>query len=318
MPQVRSEMNDTNEGRKRKILRYLGDKFAESNEGFFSEKLISSNCNIEETEVTRICSSLVKQRLLQSETNSKGKAYKIEMDGLVLLETLIPSKPLESAAISKFKEITKKGLAQIQNRNAEIQDGVVEIGKKHKLHDGLYYLVLIDISGSTVASSKMKGSEFHEWIRKFMGMAKEALITRKRNLCVFVKSTGDGALFLFRNFDDILDWKKKVDESCRDHNDICMKVGRLDYHQYHYKTIIHLGEVFFDKENYDANAFGVNMVFKVEKKFGRDEIGITEAVKQIILPEINTGKFKVFNADNYVLDENEETSIPLWNLTVTG
>ncbi len=132
---------------------------------------------------------------------------------------------------------------------------------------------------------------------------------------MYVKSIGDGALFLFRNFDDILDWKNKVDESCKHYNDICRKEGKLDFHQYHHKTIIHLGEVYFDLENYDANAFGVNLVFKVEKKFGKDEIGITDAVKQIILQEINCGKFKVNNADSYSLDEKGDAIIPLWKLT---
>jgi len=312
-------MDDLEEKQKRKVLRFLGDKFEESNDDFYSEKTISQNCNIDETEVKKICSSLEKEGLIQNDKKiGKDYSYKIAMDGLVLLETYFISRTPEALAFSKFKEITKRGLDKMNKINSELQDGVVEVGKKHHLRDGLYYLVLIDVAGSTLASSKMNGSEFHEWVKKFIRIAKEALNIRKRNLSVFVKSIGDGALFLFRNFDDILDWKNKVDESCRFHNDSCTKAGKLDFYQFHHKTIIHLGEVFFDRENYDANAFGINIVFKVEKKFGKDEIGITEAVKQIILPEINTGKFKISDADKYSFDEKEDAVIPLWKLTIIG
>jgi len=312
-------MKEINEEQKRKILRFLGDRFTESSDNFYSEKIIAQNCNIDESEVKKICLSLEREGLIQNwNRNTEDHSYKIKMDGLVLLETYLTSKPPEVIALSKFKEITKLGLDKMQQLNTEVQTGVVEIGMKHNLRDGLYYVVLIDVSGSTTASSKMNGTEFHEWIRKFIRITKEALNTRKKNLCVFVKSIGDGALFLFRNFDDILEWKNNVDESCRRHNDICTKAGKLDFHQFHHKTIIHLGEVYFDRENYDANAFGINLVFKVEKKFGGDEIGITEAVKQIILPEINAGKFRINNVDSYSLDEKGDATIPLWKLTIVG
>ena len=319
MTQLNSEMDDLEEKQKRKILRFLGDKFKESGDDFYSEKTISQNCNIAETEVKNICLSLEKEGLIQNGKKSgKDYSYKIAMDGLVLLETYFISRTPEAMALSKFKEIAKLGFDKMHKMNSELQEGVVEVGQKHHLKDGLYYFVLIDISGSTLSSSKMNGSEFHEWVMKFIRITKDALNTRKRNLCVFVKSIGDGALFLFRNFNDILDWKNVVDESCKYHNDSCIKAGKLDFHQYHHKTIIHLGEVYFDRENYDTNAFGINIVFKVEKKFGKDEIGITEAVKQIILPEINAGKFKISDADKYSFDENEDAVIPLWKLTIIG
>ena len=308
-------MDGVNEEQKRKILRFLGDNFTESHDDFYSEKIIAQNCNIDETEVKKICLSLEKEGLIQNgKRSAEDHSYKIIMDGLVLLETYLTSRPPEAIALSKLKEIAKLGLDKMQKMNTELQDGVVDIGKKHNLRNGLYYVVLIDLFGSTIASSKMNGAEFHEWVKKFIRITKEALNGRKKNLCVFVKSIGDGTLFLFRNFDDILVWKNNVDESCKRHNDICTKAGKLDFHQYHHKTIIHLAEIYFDKENYDANAFGINLVFKVEKKFGKDEIGITEGIKQIILPEINSGKFKISNADSYSLDEKGDVTVPLWKL----
>jgi len=307
-----------NEEQKRKILRFLSEKYNESKNSFFSTDEVAQECTLDNTEVKRYCASLEEEGLIQrDDMDEKSKSYQVTLDGLILLESYSSSRSSGTGVgLSKFTESVKRGLDKIQMRNLELQAGVVEAGRKHKLMDGLYYVVLIDLSGSTIASSKMRGNTFSEWVKRFIQITKDAQNASKRNIAVHIKSIGDGSLFLFRNFDDILDWKNQVDKLCKHHNDLCKKEGKLDFHQYHHKTIIHLGEVYFDLENSDANAFGINVVFKIEKKFGKGEIGITDAVKQVLLQEINSGKFKIDSTSSYSLDETGDSIIPLWKLTV--
>jgi len=305
------------EEQKRKVLRFLGERFTKTPDNIFSDKDIAKYCNADETEVKKLCHYLEGEGLIQNAKGGiKDPSYKITINGLILLESYSSgSTPGAGIGLSQFKEFVKHSLDKIQVTNVEVQAGVVEVGKKHNLRDGLFYAVLIDLAGSTIASSKMSGAEFSEWIKKFIRITKAAPDAKERNLAVFVKSMGDASLLLFRNFYDILDWKNKVDELCSHHNNSCKKEGKPDFYQYHYKTIIHITEVYFDRANSDTNAFGVHLVFKVEKKFGRGDIGITDAVKQIILQEINAGKFKINNVDSYSLDENGVYSIPLWKLS---
>lgn len=309
-------MEEGMEEQKRKILRFLGERFKESPDDIFSDKAIAKYCDVNETEVKKICYFLEEEGLIQNKRSSRNPSYKITTNGLILLESYSTgSTPGAGIALSQFKEFVKHTLDKIHVMDAEVQEGVIEVGKKHNLKDGLFYVALIDLAGSTIASSKMSGAEFNDWIKKFIGITRDALNIKKRNLGVFVKSIGDASLFLFRNFYDVLDWKNKVDELCSQHNEICKKEGKLHLYQYYHKTIIHLSEVYFDRTNSDTNAFGVHLVFKVEKRFGKNEIGITETVKQIILQEINAGKFRINNADSYSLDESGEYKIPLWKLT---
>jgi hypothetical protein len=308
-----------NETHKRKILRFLGDKFTESPDELFSDSTIAEDCDIDKTDVKHLCVALEKESSIQGAKRGVDNFYKITIDGLIQLENYLGLEANRAGVdLSQLKKIVKQGLDKIQMKNLEMQMGIVDAGKKHKLRDGLYYVVLIDLAGSTAVSSKMSGVAFTEWIKRFIHITKDTLNIKQRNLSVFIKSVGDGALFLFRNFEDILEWKTQVDEACRHHNETCRTVGKHDFHQYHHKTIIHLSEVYFDMENFDANAFGVNLVFKVEKKFGKDELGITDAVKHVILHEINAGKFKIDNAGNYSVDEIGDTEISLWKLTPIG
>jgi predicted transcriptional regulator len=299
---------------KRMILRFLGDTFTNSPDNTTSYKVIAKNCGLEEGQAKSICLYLEGEGFIQNDKRSGDHSYKITTNGLILLEGYSTGTEGTATKLSQINKLIKSGLDRIKTTNAEVQTGIVDAGRKYHLRDGLFYIVLVDLAGSTLASSRMNSIAFNEWIKKFLQITKEALSSKTRNLAVYVKSVGDGALFLFRNFDDILEWKNKVDELCNMHNDKCRTEGKLDFYQYRHKTIIHLSDVYFDSTNSDVNAFGVNLIFKLEKKFGKDDIGITDAVKQIILQDINSGKFRINEIESYSLDEDGNYKIPLWKL----
>lgn len=299
------------EEQKKIILRFMADRFLDFGDEYISHKEISENCDMDENDVKKICTNLEVEGFVQN--SNVGKSHKITTNGLILLESY-SSGSGSGPKFSQINDVVKRGLFKIKMSNPEVEAGVVEAGRKYHLRDGLFYVVLIDLAGSTLASSKMSSSVFNKWIKNFLSITKDSLNAKQRNLTVFVKFIGDGALFLFRNFDDILDWKNNVDDWCSRHNDRCKKEGKLDFYQYHHKTIIHLSEVYFDQKDSEVNAFGVNVVFKIEKKFARSEIGITDTVRQVIIQDINSGKFRIDNADCYSPDEDEGYKIPLWKL----
>lgn len=300
------------EEERRKILQLLADNLAKNPDGFITDKAIAKNCGTNEATVKEICTGLKEGGLIQSKTKEGQDSFRISTNGLIVLEGYSRASG-EGNQVSKINQAIKRGFGKLRISSEEIQADVIEIGRKYHLRDGLFYIVLIDLAGSTNASLKMEGVVFDEWIKRFLSITKEALNTKRRNLAVFVKSIGDGSLFLFRNFNDILEWKNRVDEFCVSHNTRCHNEGKLVFHHYHHKIIIHLSEVYFDEENSDINSFGVNLVFKIEKRFSKSEVGITDAVRHLIVQDINAGKFRIHDAESYSV-ENADYQIPLWKL----
>lgn len=215
-----------------------------------------------------------------------------------------------------MKDMMKTSLLVFDEMKSMLLSSLTDAGKKYHLNNGLYYIVLIDLSGSTIAAGKMPSSEYSKWINGFIRIIKDALEFSHRNTAIYIKSIGDGSLFLFGNFDDILEWKTKVDSLCETYNQKCKSEQKSDLYLYYYKIIVHIGEVYFEEGENDTNSYAVNVVFKIEKQFLKNELGITEAVKQAIMPEINSGRFKIIKGNEYVLEEANVT-IPLWKLVTT-
>ena len=94
-----------------------------------------------------------------------------------------------------------------------------------------------------------------------------------------------------------------------------MQRNQLNHFQYHHKIITHIGEVYFNEDRTDTNSFPVSVTFKIEKQFQKNDFGITEAVKQAITPEINSGRF-VVDENNVYRIEDLDITIPLWKLSI--
>src|SRR3990170_697727 len=76
------------------------------------------------------------------------------------------------------------------------------------LRPGLYYLVLIDLAGSTASSANIGVEENVKRIEQFVRFTIEALgRTSLSNAAHFVKEIGDATLFLFSSFSDVLQWR---------------------------------------------------------------------------------------------------------------
>src|SRR5436190_1931724 len=138
------------------------------------------------------------------------------------------------------------------------------------LRKGVYYVVLSDLCGATLASEKL-GSELNRRrVESFITLSVESLGTSKpQSYAHFLKPVGDAVLFLFSAFADIhcwwrecqnrmllysSEWNRGLDPELR------------STFQLRSKTVFHVGEVGYS-DGHDPVAAAVNQVFKIEKLF---------------------------------------------------
>ena len=214
----------------------------------------------------------------------------------------------------QMKKITTTSLQLFEAFGETLVPSLIKAAEEYSLGSGLYFIALIDLSDSTVVASKTETHQNEEWINEFAKLTRRALSNKSTG--IYLKTIGDGSLFLFRKFNDIIEWQNNVNTLCKEYNQKITAEGRPDFYQYHNKIIVHLGEVLIDLEKKDAGSFALDICFKIEKKFGKTDLGITEPVRQVILPDINSGKFEITkNEEDYAL-EGTDIRIPLWKLHV--
>jgi class 3 adenylate cyclase len=189
--------------------------------------------------------------------------------------------------------------------------------RKRQFRAGLYYIVLIDLVGSTRASAEIKPDENVKRINQFVDFTKDALKAIKHpERAQFIKEIGDASLFTFNNFEDILEWSKNLDERLEAYNKECEHTGKPTIFQMFTKKCVHLGEVHFDKVS-NPIAFAINQVFKIEKEFTKDQLGITDSVRQVILPRIKAKQI-ILNKVIDVYLAGDENPSPLWSISLTS
>jgi len=230
--------------------------------------------------------------------------YKIMHEGVQHIQKL-----LNKHKSTKFK-ISKSEIFSDEKSIENTVNTVKRMGRAKNLPAGLYYIVLIDLVGSSTASSKISPEDNKKRIKEYIKFTKQALPKKPNNFLTFVKSIGDASLFLFTNFKDILNWSVSIDSLCNDYNLKCMKKQKPDIFQMFSKKCIHLGEVLFDDDS-DPIALAINQIAKIEKEFKQDQLGITDVVKQVILPRINFGQLSAKKLKKIILN-GETISRPLW------
>lgn len=256
------------------------------------------------TNAKSITNSLARVGNKINRKNIEGEiSYKIMHEGISHIEKLVNKKTSTKGKSKKYE------LNKIESVQKAI-DTVKNLEKEKHFKPGLYFVVLIDLVGSTKASSKISPDENKIRIKQFIKFTKTALPFKPKNFTSFIKDIGDASLFLFSNFTDILDWAEKVDNLCDEYNTNCIKTKKPDIYHMFSKKCIHIGEVHFDEKS-DPIALVINQISKIEKEFKKDQLGITDAVKQIILPLINSGTLKAKKIRNIILP-GETVSRPLW------
>ena len=203
----------------------------------------------------------------------------------------------------------------IQEDASKAIEKILRLRNQETLRPGLYYIVFTDMYQSTTLSELLSPEETINRLDKFIELTKKASNDIKvNNVIWFIKRIGDGSLFLFDNFADILNWIIELDEMLDEQNLEYKKQNKSEDYLLKTKTCVHLGEVHFNNVA-DPIALAINQIFKIEQTFGNTPIGITDAVKQVILPRINSNQISVEKITDEILP-GEDVSRPLWNVTI--
>lgn len=170
-----------------------------------------------------------------------------------------------------------------------------ELERHSQLRPGLYYIVLMDLCGSTTSLDRLGQDLGTKRIQAFVLAAIQALDkVRLRSTALPLKDAGDAMLFIFTSFADVVDWWHAAHsefEAMSDHflnehaetNELTPE--EADVFRIRARTVVHLGEVAFaERANPIANA--VSHTFKAEKAFAAGELGCTEVVRTVIEPLI--------------------------------
>jgi hypothetical protein len=130
-----------------------------------------------------------------------------------------------------------------------------------------------------------------------------------------LKEIGDATLFIFSSFEDLYHWWKTTENGFFNYNDEWDdELGEELFRAFNItaKTVVHLGEVsYITKEN--PLSLAVNQVFKIEKLFGRGELGCTEAVRSAACPHFEKLKIKPSRGRDVTLPGDNDAS-PTWIL----
>lgn len=174
-------------------------------------------------------------------------------------------------------EFLKYAPAYAQVEAKQAIEKVMDLQMQGVLRSGLYYIVLVDLVGST-AFSAQHGNEAMAKRIEFLVMGafrafNEAEIT---NVGLFVKEIGDAVLFIFHHFPDILRWKVVFDRWLE-------LLGR-EGQPLIVRTCIHVGEVYLHGVN--PLSLAVSQTFKMEKQIQGGEIVLTDFAYSVAWPTI--------------------------------
>jgi class 3 adenylate cyclase len=175
------------------------------------------------------------------------------------------------------REFLKYAPAYAQKEAAEAIARVSDSQKQGVLRNGLYYIVLADLAGSTKYGEKHGNDALSERIKSFILSSFNALNeVRPINLGLFVKEIGDAVLFVFQHFPDILLWSSSF-RRCLD------LLGKRD-DEYRFRTCINIGEVSLQGVN--PLSLAVSQTFKMEKAVPAGDIVLTEPAFYVAWPTV--------------------------------
>jgi class 3 adenylate cyclase len=171
---------------------------------------------------------------------------------------------------------------------------VMRLERKQLFRPGLYYILLSDLCRSTIAAKHLGATLNKRRVESFVLKCIEALgQIDLENYAMFIREIGDAVLILFSSFNDILQWHMTMQDFINKQNELWR--AELQPNQYKYfkteaKTVVHAGEVIYSDVSRPI-ALSVNQVFKMEKLFGPNELGVSHIALNPILPILQSTIF---------------------------
>ncbi len=175
------------------------------------------------------------------------------------------------------QEFLKYAPSYAQKEAAQAIHKIQQLQAQGVIRSGLYYIVLVDLVGSTAFSAAHGNEALDKRIQQFVLSAFNALNHAEiKNVGLFVKEIGDAALFIFHHFPDILRWKVIFDQWL----ELSGKTGE----PMAVRVCVHIGEVFLQGVN--PLSLAVSQTFKMEKAVKAHELVLTEFAYGVAWPTI--------------------------------
>jgi hypothetical protein len=172
---------------------------------------------------------------------------------------------------------------------------VREMELNHVFRPGLYYTVLSDLCRATEASLVLGNDISKKRIETFILTCVDALgHIETTNYHLFLREIGDAVLMLFSSFNDAYEWWLTMHSWLDGRDglwgmDLDLSRAERKHFKLEARTIIHAGEVTYSGINIPISA-AVNQVFKVEKQFKANELGITQHALSCARPVLRSLK----------------------------
>jgi class 3 adenylate cyclase len=160
----------------------------------------------------------------------------------------------------------------------EALDKIADLRAQRMLQEGVYYIVLVDLVGSTKFTAEHGNEKSAERIQQFISSTFRALNDAAlKSVGIFVKEIGDAALFIFQHFPDVIRWHAAL----ADHLAI---FERTVFGAIVVRTCVHVGEVGLIGVN--PLSLAVSQVFKMEKSVQGGDIVLTDPAFHIAWPTV--------------------------------
>lgn len=175
------------------------------------------------------------------------------------------------------KEFLKYAPAYAQEEARAAIYKIMDLQKQGVIRNGLYYIVLVDLIGSTKYASKFGNAKLSKRIEYFVSSSFNAFNDANiKNSGLFIKEIGDAVLFIFQHFPDILRWNSSFNK--------WLLIGNKFDEPYAIRTCIHVGEVYLQGVN--PLSLAVSQTFKMEKSVKSARIILTEPAYVVAWPTI--------------------------------
>ena len=174
------------------------------------------------------------------------------------------------------QEFLKYAPHYAQEEARQAIEKVLDLQAQGVIHDGLYYIVLVDLVGSTKFLAEYGNERTVARIQAFVTSSFRALKDLKlSNVALFIKEIGDAVLYVFQHFPDVLKWRTSFAD--------WLKLSAVK-EPIHIRTCVHVGEVFLDGVN--PLSLAVSQCFKMEKKVQADDVVLTDPAYHVAWPTI--------------------------------
>lgn len=173
-------------------------------------------------------------------------------------------------------EFLKYAPAYARGEASAALDKIIELQSQGIIRDGIYYIVLVDIVGSTKFAAEFGNTRLSERIKTFVTHSFKALSESQiKNSAIFLREIGDAVLFIFQHFPDVLKWRDNLQK----YMDI---VGGNT--PYSLRTCVHVGEVTLEGVN--PITLAVSQTFKMEKTVQPNDIVLTDPAYHVAWPTV--------------------------------